>query len=286
MSDAMRVPAYLDDIWGVRFRQLKTIIGIEMRLTLCTKRAIIVLGLTLIPVFFVGVLSLLENDQGMPFTGDIEKARRIFSFIYSTFILGAVIFLGSAAIFTALFRSDMLNRSAHYYLLTPVRRELLALGKFLAGLISAFLVFTSTTVFCFLLMYFPYGIDQLVTDLTSGLAAQQLLNYVGVTLLACLGYGSLFTATGLMFRNPLLPVLFISGWEVIHFILPPVLKMFSVVHYLKGLVPIPVDEGPLAIIVAPPTVLESILGILFLSVVALAVAITYLSRMEIRYVDD
>ena len=282
----MRVPAYLDDIWGVRFRQLKTIIGIEMRLTLCTKRAIIVLGLTLIPVFFVGVLSLLENDQGMPFTGDIEKARRIFSFIYSTFILGAVIFLGSAAIFTALFRSDMLNRSAHYYLLTPVRRELLALGKFLAGLISAFLVFTSTTVFCFLLMYFPYGIDQLVTDLTSGLAAQQLLNYVGVTLLACLGYGSLFTATGLMFRNPLLPVLFISGWEVIHFILPPVLKMFSVVHYLKGLVPIPVDEGPLAIIVAPPTVLESILGILFLSVVALAVAITYLSRMEIRYVDD
>ena len=38
-------------------------------------------------------------------------------------------------IFSNLFRGEMLEKTLHYYFLTPMRREMLVAGKYLAGLI-------------------------------------------------------------------------------------------------------------------------------------------------------
>ena len=195
-------------------------------------------------------------------------------------------FLGSAAIFTTLFRGEILDRSFHYYLLTPVRREVLVTAKYLAGLASAFILFGLCTVICFVLLYLPFGMGQLVSDLTSGIAIEQLGQYLGITVLACMGYGSVFMATGLLFRNPLIPIVLIAGWEGIHFILPPALKIFSVIYYLKGLLPIPMDEGPLAVIVAPPPVWVSIVGMFGLCLLTVLATIFLLKRLEIKYTDE
>jgi ABC-type transport system involved in multi-copper enzyme maturation permease subunit len=267
-------------------RQLSAIVRVEVNKTLFSRRAITVYGLTLIPIIFSTVMAFVKDDWGDPLTHNIEQARRVYAYIYSGFILGAVIFLGSAVIFTALFRGEMLDCSMHYYLLAPVRREILATGKYLAGLVSAFGLFGITTILCYLLLYVPYGVAQLIADLVDGVAALQLLNYVGVTFLGCMGYGAVFMTTGLLFRNPLLPVAVLAGWEVIHFVLPPALKVFSVIYYLKGLLPIPLDDGPLAILVAPPPEWVSILGIMGLSAGALAATIFFLKRLEIRYTED
>jgi hypothetical protein len=79
-----------------------------------------------------------------------------------------------------------------------------------------------------------------------------MLAYLSITLLGCVGYGSIFLVTGLLFRNPLVPVVVVvvavAGWELIHFLLPPAFKLFGVVYYLKGLIPIHLDEGPLAVV--------------------------------------
>ena len=267
-------------------RQLSAIIRVEVDKTLFSRRAVTAYGLTLIPIILLTVMAFVKDDWGEPLTHNIEEARRTYAFIYSGFILGAVIFVGSAVIFTALFRGEMLDRSMHYYLLAPVRREVLATGKYLAGLVSAFGLFGITTIACYLLLYAPYGAAQLVADLVDGVAGVQLLHYVGITFLGCMGYGAVFMTTGLLFRNPLLPVAVLAGWEVIHFVLPPALKIFSVIYYLKGLLPIPLHEGPLAIIVAPPPGWVSISGILGLSAVALSATIFFLKRVEIRYTED
>ncbi|MEM7363157.1 MAG: hypothetical protein AAF525_03980 [Pseudomonadota bacterium] len=275
-----------DSLWRMRLTQLGVVVRIELGLTLFTRRSLISYGLTVIPFLFLLVLGTVVRDDGQPITENIDNARRIFAYVFMTFIIGAVVFLGSAAIFTSLFRSDMLNRNVHYYLLTPIRREILAVGKYLAGLLAAWIIFLSTTVISFALLYLPYGLDQLIRDLTLGVSGDQLLTYMGITVLACIGYGSVFTVTGLVFRNPLLPVMLIAGWEVIHFALPPALKIFSVVHYLKGLMPMPISEGPFAVLSVAPTATESILGILFLTVLSLVIAIVHLRRMEVRYTDD
>ncbi len=265
-------------------RQLSSIIRIEVKKSLFSKQALIVCGLATIPIVLMALFSLnYDSEFG---DGNIELARRAYAFIYSSLILGAVVFLGSAIMFTALFRGELLDRSIHYYLLAPVRRVILVTGKYLAALISSAVLFSSVTIVCYLLIYPPYGATRFVLDVSSGIALTQLSTYLGITLLGCIGYGAVFMTTGLLFRNPLLPVGFIMGWEVLHFVLPPALKLFSVIHYLKGLLPMPQDEGPLAIIVSPPGVGVSILGILGLSVVALATTLVLVKRMEIRYTEE
>tara|TARA_R110002072_G_scaffold247353_2_gene406490 strand:- start:39131 stop:40006 length:876 start_codon:yes stop_codon:yes gene_type:complete len=267
-------------------RQGIAIFSIESARILFSRRALPACILALLPILVFASAVYGSILQGDSVFGTIENGRRAFGFIFSSLILGAVIFLGSAGIFTTLFRGEILERSIHYYLLTPVRREVLIAGKFLAGLACAFLLFGLSTVASFLLMYLTHGTGPLFTDLNNGIVLQQSGQYLGITLLACMGYGAIFMTTGLLFRNPLIPVVVIAGWEFIHFVLPPALKIFSVIYYLKGLLPIPMDEGSLAIIVAPPPLWVSIVGMLVLSSVALAAAVVVLKKMELRYTEE
>lgn len=267
-------------------RQFIAIFRIESGRILFSRRALPAIILALLPVLVLAGAIYGSVLQGESVFGSIENSRRAFGFIFSSLILGAVIFLGCAGIFTRLFRGEILERSIHYYLLTPVRREVLIAGKFLAGLVCAFLLFGLCTVISFLLMYLTHGTGPLFTDLNNGIVLQQLGQYLGITMLACMGYGAIFMTTGLMFRNPLIPVVVIAAWEFIHFVLPPALKIFSVIYYLKGLLPIPMDERSLAIIVAPPPLWASIVGMMVLSVVALAGAVAILKRMELSYTEE
>ena len=268
------------------FRQFVAITRFEISKSLFSRRAFTAYSLASIPIVLVILSGILPAGSGEPHLGSIERAHRIYAFIYASLILGAVVFLGCAAMFTALFRGEILDRSLHYYLLTPVRREILVIGKYFAGLISAFSLFGATTALSYLLLYLPYGVDQLIADLTDGSLFMQLFNYLGITLLGCMGYGAIFMTTGLLFRNPLLPVAAIAAWELLHFVLPPGLKIFSVIHYLKGLIPIPINEGPIAIIIDAPPLWVSISGITGLSAATLIVAVFFLKRHEVRYTED
>ena len=266
--------------------QVAAIFRIEIFKAMFSKRALSCYGLATMPmtIFLIAAYESWYHDE--PAFQNIEEARRVFGYVFSTLILGAVIYLGNAAIFTTLFRGEILDRSFHYYLLTPVRREVLLAGKFLAGLAAAVLIFSISTLVCMLLSYTQFGTEYLLTDITSGIFFEQLGLYLGITVLACLGYGSVFMAAGLLFKNPLIPVVIIAGWELIHFIVPPALKVFSIVYYLKGLLPIPLDEGPLAVIVAPPPVWVSVFGMFALCLAMLACSAWLLKNLEIRYTDE
>ena len=285
-ADYARAPKLMPGL-SLWIRQLLAIFRIEFGKALFSRRAIGCYALTLLPILLFAVSAFEEGDaQGDPMFETIENARQVFGYIFSALILGTVVFLGSAVIFTTLFRGEILDRSIHYYLLTPVRREVLVTAKYLAGLTCAIVLFGLCTLICFVLLYLPFGMGQLVSDLSSGIATQQLGQYLGIILLACMGYGSVFMATGLLFRNPSIPIVLIAGWELMHFILPPALKIFSIVYYLKGLLPIPLDEGPLAIIVAPPPVWVSIFGMLGLCLLTLMGSIFLLKRLELKYTDE
>ena len=271
---------------AVWFRQLLAIVRIEFGKTLFSRRAFSCYALIAVPIAVLTVAAFDTNPDGSPVFESIENARRIFAFMFSSLFIGGVLFLGNAAIFTSLFRGEMLDRSIHYYLLSPVRREILVLSKYLAGLASAFVMFGLCTAICFVLLYVPFGLEEFITDLSNGVVTRQLGLYLGIVLLGSMGYGSVFMATGLLFRNPLIPIVVVAGWEMLHFILPPALKIFSIIYYIKGLLPIPLDEGPLAVIVAPPPVGVSIIGMFGLSAATVAISVLILKRLELRYTDE
>jgi hypothetical protein len=114
----------------------------------------------------------------------------------------------------------------------------------------------------------------------------QLFSYAVITILACVGYGAFFMVVGLFFRNPIIPALVLYGWEWINFLLPPLLKKISVIHYLNSLVPVPLSEGPFAVVAEPTPAWISIPGLLIVTVLVLFVASRRIRRMEIRYGSD
>lgn len=266
-------------------KQIMAILRLELRKTFLGRRSIPVYFLAAIPVLVLAAMDVFGGFNSVT-DGNLGQARTFFSVLYQGLILGAVVFFGCAGIFTNLFRGEMLDRSLHYYMLSPVRRPVLVAGKYLAGIITTVLMFCGSVVASYVLFYLPFGLSRTVEDLTGGPGFTHLLAYLGVTVLACLGYGALFLILGLLFRNPILPIAALLGWEFLHFLLPPALKKFSVIHYLKGLVPIPLSEGPLAVVSDAPPWWLSVTSLLALSAVALVLAVVVLRRMEIRYSED
>src|SRR6185295_17363924 len=167
-----------------------------------------------------------------------------------------------------------------------VRREVLVAGKYFSGLITALVLFTSVTVVSMLLMFFPHFYSASMRFFFEGPGLTHLLTYAGITILACIGYGAFFLVVGLFFRNPIIPALLLYGWEWLNFLLPPLLKKISVIHYLNSLTPVPISEGPFAVVAEPTPAWIAIPSMLGVTVLVLIVAGYRIRHMEIRYGSD
>jgi ABC-type transport system involved in multi-copper enzyme maturation permease subunit len=214
---------------------------------------------------------------------DFGQYPQLFSVIYNLLILRTVVFFGCAWIFMNLFRGEIVDRSLHYYFLSAVRREVLVAGKYLSGLLTAIVLFTTVTVLSMLLTFFPHFFSASVRFFLDGAGLGQLFTYMVITMLACVGYGAFFMIVGLFVRNPIIPALLLYGWEWINFLLPPLLRKISVIHYLNSLVPVPLSEGPIAVAAAPTPAWISIPGLLIVTALVLFAASRRIRKMEIRY---
>jgi hypothetical protein len=59
-----------------------------------------------------------------------------------------------------------------------------------------------------------------------------------------------------------------------------------VIHYLNSLVPVPLSEGPFAVVAEPTPAWISVPGLLIVTVLVLFAASRRIRRMEIRYGSD
>lgn len=268
--------------WSLWTRQALAIVRLELRKAFLGRRVIGLLVLALMPVFILTLRALLPQTVDDP--ANIGEATQEFSWIYQGFILRIVVFLGCVSIFGNLIRREVLERSLHYYFLSPVRRELLVMAKYLTGLLVALVLFGGSTLASFILAYVPYnGVESF---LLRGPGMGHLAAYMLMTALGCVGYGAVFLTLGFFFRSPAIPALFVFGWEGIHFLLPPLLKKVSVIHYLQSLTPVPIPEGPLAILADAPSPWVAVPGVLVVSAVLLALAALKIRTMEVKYEDD
>ncbi|MBV8552119.1 MAG: hypothetical protein JOY54_12525 [Acidobacteriaceae bacterium] len=224
----------------------------------------------------------------------LGQDTHIFAGVFQFFFIRLAIFFGCLGIFMNLFRGEMLDKSLHFYLLTPVRREILLAGKYLAGLLAATVIFTVSTALQLTAMLLQFDTATISHYLYQEHGISQIVAYLGVTVLACIGYGSIFLAAGLLFRNPIFPAVLVLIWEAANPLLPSLLKKFSVIYYLKSLCPveIPVDPGMpplLALLVSnaePVSAYIAVFGLIALSVAVLAASMTRVRQLEINYTAD
>ncbi len=270
--------------WSLWTRQTLAILSLEIRKNFLSRRALLLYLIAAAPLGLLTLFALfrMPGDNAGSFSGmGVE-----FAAIYGGLILRTLVFFGCAWVFMNLFRGEVVDRSLHYYFLAPVRREVLVVGKYLSGLIATVTLFSITTVGSMLMLYFSLYPAESARFFFEGAGAAHLLAYLGVTILACIGYGAVFLLVGLFFRNPIIPALLLYGWEWINFLLPPLLKKISVIHYLQSLVPVPMSEGPFAVLVEPTPAWISVPSLLLFTGVVLFLASRHIRRMEISYAGE
>jgi hypothetical protein len=218
----------------------------------------------------------------------------MFAGVFQFFFLRLAVFFGCLGIFMNLFRGEVLDRSLHFYFLAPIRREVLMAGKFLAGLLATCVIFVTSELLqtVAFLWHFPPRMRDVYLYHNHGLEHAAI--YLGVTVLACVGYGAFFLVAGMMFKNPILPAAVILIWEAINPFLPNVLKQFSVIYYLKSLCPVEIPSAPgtppiLALLVSnsdPVSAPVAVLGIVIVALIALYASSVQVRRMEINYTTE
>src|SRR5688500_18016785 len=287
--DVINTPEKSSMPWGLWLRQIRAIVSLELEKNFFSRRSILIYLIAALPLFPLTILALIrpESDGSM---SDFNNVGKVYVVLYHGLIVRTVVFFGCAWFFMNLFRGELVDRSLHYYFLSAVRREVLVAGKYLSGLITSIILFTSTTVIAMLMLYFPNYYSQSLRYFTEGRGLGELLVYVGITMLACVGYGAFFLVVGLFIRNPIIPALLLYGWEWLNFLLPPLLKKISVIHYLNSMMPVPVSsiitEGPLAVVAEPTPAWISIPSMLLVTVIVLVLSAYRTRHMEIRYGND
>jgi len=277
MSEIKPSPGRPWSEWG---RQVAAIMRLEIRKNFLGKRAILIYLIAAAPIVLMAALSA-EISWQQSRNNNIGEINIVFANLYEGLILRTIVFFGCAWVFMNLFRGEVVDRSLHFYFLCPLRREVLVCGKYLSGLVASLVLFTVATAGSILFLY--VGLSAAGVDYFSVGGKRQAMAYLGITALGCVGYGAAFMVIGLFFRNPIIPALLAYGWEWINFLLPPVLKKISIIHYLHSLSPVPIPEGPFAIPVEPTPAYLSIPGLLIVTAAVLALASYQIRRMEINY---
>lgn len=271
--------------WRLWWMQAQRIAQIEVRRNLFTWKAAWIYFLAFVPTAIILIHFLFERHPQF----DLMDDTVIFAGIVQFYYIRLGIFFGCLGIFSRLIRGEMIERSLHFYLLAPVRREVLLLAKFASGVAGAVLLFGSALVADFAFMYAGYGAAG-QDYVFNGPGLAQLQAYLIVVVLECIGYGAVFLLLSMVFRNPTPAAMLVLGWETINPVMPSVLQKISVASYLKDLMPITVPgQGIFALLTIQTDPVPKWLaatGLLLLTLVVLAYSCLRIRTLEIRYTTE
>ncbi|HEV2379132.1 MAG TPA: hypothetical protein VG206_04975 [Terriglobia bacterium] len=283
--------------WRLWSSQIWAILRLELRKTLLARRGLWIYLLAFAPALIFAGHSIIQMKTGR--TCDIGDDTHVYAGVFQLFFIRLSIFFGCVGIFMNLFRGEVLDKSLHYYFLAPVKREVLVVGKFLSGLLASMAIFGTSTVLSFFALYWHFDSNVRQEYFYHGHGLEHLAVYLGVTLLACIGYGGVFLAAGVLFRNPLYPTVIVLVWEAISGFVPETLQHFSVIFYLKSLCPVAVPASvlmgnggkgsPFALLAVNPTpaaAATAVLGLLILFTALVVFTGRQVRRMEIDYGTD
>ncbi len=218
----------------------------------------------------------------------IESDSALFAWVFLVFQLRVAIYFGTLGVFARAFRGERNDRTLQYALMAPLRREWFVTTKYLADALGCFAWFGAGTALAWILMAWHHG----GAGLAEALNAPNLLvlvKYLGICLLACLGYGAVFLALGHAFRNPVLGAIVFFGWESVSAMLPLGLQLLSVTFYLKPLFPVELPlfgiSGLLTAAIEPLPTWGAVMGLLLISSLLVTSVAVAFRRVEVDSTD-
>lgn len=181
---------------------------------------------------------------------------------------------------TTIVNEELDNKTLVYLTTVPVPRRAVILGKYLAAFALLLLVVGSGFVISFL--------AAAANRLGQAAAWEELGVSLGASLLALFCYSALFTLAGaFMKKSILIGLFFVFGWESVVQYFPGVTQKFTIIHWVKSLLPVQSSQGGFLIFqLQPSPVLESILVLVAAGLIFLAAAVFIFERKEYILSDN
>lgn len=244
-------------------------------------RRTIFMGLVVgLPVLMALIIRLfdLAGASGIRVNNTAVNGPAIFGLmIWAFFVKFSVPVLG---VFygTSLVADEVEDKTITYLFTRPIAREAVLIGKYLSYLACTVFVVLPSIVLVWILVI-PMG---------GSLGANflDLVKDLGIVAAGLAVYGAVFAFIGAYFKRPLLIGLaFIFGWETAVLAFPGSFKLFSVAHWVQGLVPhaMPSDSTAslmMAIFRETPSLTGSLTAMSLILVVFLGLAAWIVARRE------
>jgi ABC-2 type transport system permease protein len=228
-----------------------------------TGRARVFFLLGLIPVALAVMVRIL-------LAGRAGEAMSVFNDILMVFYLQFYVVILALFYGTSVLAEDIEGRTMAYLVTRPVSKPSVVVGKYAAySALMAVMTEVSLTLSFFIMNSGRIGEASLY---------RVFFGYAGVLALAILAYTGLFTFLGSLLKRALLVgLVFGFGWENVIQYFPGSTQKFSIVHYLKSLLPRrPVaGRGTLSVLLfrlEPTATLPAILVLVLLGAVCVGLA--------------
>jgi len=235
-----------------------------------SKKAKIFFLLSFLPVLVLLIAKIIEltNPAARISAADIFSKAMLIIYIQLLVPILALLF-GSLVI-----NEEIDNKTLIYLTTSPVPKPAIIVGKYLAYIVLSAIIINAGLLLCFLVI----NIDQLgeVSYL------KQFLTFIGVGGLALIAYSAFFTLLGtLIKKSVILGLLFIFGWENVVQYFPGVTQKFTVIHFIKSLLPYTADNVKFLVFKLEPSgTAESIVVLLLLTLLSLFAASLIFKRKE------
>jgi ABC-type transport system involved in multi-copper enzyme maturation permease subunit len=204
-------------------RSVREIFGFFFFLGRRTGKTRVFALLGLIPVALAVVVRIVLHGR----SGDIAA---VFTEILMVFFLQFYIVILALFFGTSVTAEEIENRTLSYLITRPLPKPAIVLGKYAAYVLLMFMmVAVSLTLSYFIMNAARLGEPALYLT---------FLRYLGVLGLGILAYTAFFTFLGTVLKRAILVgLVFGFGWENVIQYFPGSTQKFSIVHYLKSLLP-------------------------------------------------
>jgi ABC-2 type transport system permease protein len=251
----MNLPNAFKEIFGFFFNQ-------ELK----SKRTRIFFLISFLPVLILVVTKIVELTNP---NADVTAAQifsRAMLIVYIQFLIPILaLFFGSSIV-----NEEVDNKTLVFLTTSPIPKPSIVWGKFVAYVLLGGIIVNVGLILCF----FSVNIDQL----GKMVYVKEFFSFLGAGFLALVAYMALFTLLGTIMKKAgvVLGLLFIFGWENLVQYFPGVTQKFTVIHWIKSMLPY-VSEGNsflkiLMFRLEPSSPLESVLVLTIFVIAALTAA--------------
>jgi ABC-type transport system involved in multi-copper enzyme maturation permease subunit len=247
------------------FAAFKVIYAFFFKQELKSRRTKIFIALSMVPVAIMLLAKIVEMTHPR---GDVT-AEAVFSRVLLVVYIQLLIPVLALLFGSIIINEEMDHKTLVFLNTAPIPKPSVVIGKYAAYATLVSLMVSVGLALSFLIMNINHMGKMVHVD--------DFLRFWGAGLLALITYMALFTLLGTVMKKSLIfGLFFIFGWENVVQYFPGTTQKFTVIHYIKSLLPYAHEKNAfLRILLArlePSSPAEAITILLILTVVVLAAA--------------